>query len=333
MNKINILDCTLRDGGYVNDWDFGYNSIKNIINLLSKSNIDFIEIGFLTKRKYDKNKTLFNSFEAAQNLLNNSIDFNKILLMIKFGDYDSDNLLKATNSKIKNIRLIFKKEQKNDALIFSRKLKEKGFNIFINPTFISQYNECEYIDLIEKINEINPMVFSIVDSVGVMNKKDVISALKIADNNLNKDCAICFHLHNNLQQSFLNTQSLLEIETKRNLIIDSSVFGMGRGAGNLCSELLAQYINENYFGKYNLSSIFQIIDEYINPIFQKNPWGYSIPYYLSAINNCHPNYSKYFIKKQIHSAQLIDKLLKSIPNENKIKYSESLIEEIYLNNK
>lgn len=332
MNKINILDCTLRDGGYVNDWNFGHSSIKDIIKLLFKSNIDFIEMGFLTKRKSDMDKTLFNSFHEAENILDYSIDFNKILLMIKFGDFDVENIPNSSDTKIKNIRFIFKKEQKNDAFVFCKKLKEKGYNLFINPTFVSEYNKIEYMELINKINEINPIVFSIVDSMGVMRKKDVLDAFEIADNNLNKDCALCFHLHNNLQQSFSNAQSLLDINTKRNLIIDSSIFGMGRGAGNLCSELLAQFINENFFGEYDLNSIFQIIDKYINPIFEKKPWGYSIPYYLSALNNCHPNYSKFFIKKQIHSAQLIDKLLKLIPNENKIKYNENLIENIYLNN-
>jgi 4-hydroxy 2-oxovalerate aldolase len=98
----------------------------------------------------------------------------------------------------------------------------------------------------------------------------------IIDHNLNKDIALGFHSHNNLQLSFSNAQELILLNSTRNIILDASVFGMGRGAGNLCTELLIQYINENIIRKYDLMPVLEIIDKYIQHLYTKHSWGYSV---------------------------------------------------------
>ena len=116
------------------------------------------------------------------------------------------------------------------------------------------------------------------------------------------------------------------------MIIDSTIFGMGRGAGNLCTELLTEYINDNYDGNYDIIPILKIIDEQINPIFANTPWGYSVPYYLAAKNHCHPNYAKYLVEKQTVPVEVINNLLKLVPNNKKSLYDTNLIRQIYLDN-
>ncbi len=330
MSNIKVLDCTLRDGGYINEWNFGLEKSRKILNLLSKSNIDYIETGFLTEEKTTYEKTLFNSFEDIRKFVPFDLDNERLFGMITYGKFPIEKVPDVNKSVIKGIRLIFKKSQKDKAMVYCKKLKSKGYKLFINPTFIDQFTDEEIIEVIKDINDIHPYGMSIVDSMGVLKEADLLRLYYLIDHNLRKDIALCFHSHNNLQLSFSNAQCLMKVCKDRELIIDSTVFGMGRGAGNLCTELITQYINDNYNGHYDIIPILKIVDEQINPIFAKTPWGYSVPYYLAATNHCHPNYAKYLVDKQTVPVEFINNLLKSIPDNKKSIYDVNLIKQLYL---
>ena len=328
MNNVKILDCTLRDGGYVNDWEFGLESIKQLITNLSYSNIDFVECGFLKNSLYDNNKSIFSNISQLKDLLPKT-NSTKFALMINYGEFSIDDVDEKF-SKDLMLRIAFKKKDLPKVLDFSYKLKEKGFNIFLNPMYINMYSDMELLDLISEINKIKPFAFSIVDTIGAMKEKDILSSFYLIDNNLLKEIVLCFHSHNNLQLSFSNAQSLMRVCTKRELIIDSTVFGIGRGAGNIQTEQLIKYINDNSEEKkYNIIPILKSIDEQINPIYIKTPWGYSVPYYLAAVNNCHPNYAKYLSNKKFLSVEKMDVILGSIPNDKKNIYDEELIKKSF----
>ena len=94
-----------------------------------------------------------------------------------------------------------------------------------------------------------------------------------------------------MQLAYSNAQSLVDLHSDRELIIDASVYGMGRGAGNLNTELFVQYLNDNADGNYDIKPLLSIIDEILNEFYQRNYWGYSLPNYLSASHNAHPNYA------------------------------------------
>lgn len=319
--SIKILDCTLRDGGYVNNWNFGFNSIKSIIQNLSEANIDFIECGFLKKDNKKIDSSIFTSSSELKEFLTNKKDYT---LMINYGEYPIEEIPEEDSIIY---RIAFKKEDLEDALNFCYQIKDKGNKIFINPMYTNTYKTDELLKLIDRVNEINPYAFTIVDSAGAMKESDVLSTYYILDKNLNKDIAICFHSHNNLKLSFANAQAIIKASSDRDLIIDSTVFGMGRAAGNLCTEVIAQYVNDNYQGNYNLIPILKILNEQINPIFDKTPWGYSVPYYLAAINSCHPSYAKYLDENKV-AVEKINEVLKLIPERNKYKYDELLIKKI-----
>lgn len=331
MKNIKILDCTLRDGGYVNSWKFTQKVISAIYCNLNEANIDYIECGFLKDTEFNSNKTLYNNIK----------DLNKIYLpknsnvvaMIIYGQFSQDKIIKKTkNILLDSIRVTFKKNEIEEVFKYFEKIKQAGYKVFVNPTNIDTYTDAELLSLIGKINKLKPYGFSIVDTKGILKEKDLLRLYYLIDYNLNKDIALCFHSHNNLQLSFSNAQCLMKVCRDRELIIDSTVFGMGRGAGNLCTELLTQYINDNYNGDYDIIPILKIIDEQINPIFAKTPWGYSVPYYLAAINHCHPNYAKFLVDKQTVPVEIINKLLQVIPNDKKSSYDTDLIKQIYLDN-
>ena len=104
------------------------------------------------------------------------------------------------------------------------------------------YTDEEFLDLIRRVNELEPYAFYIVDSFGMMKRKDLTRLFYLVEHNLNENIKIGFHSHNNMQLAYSNAQSLVDLHSDRELIIDASVYGMGRGAGNLNTELFVQYM-------------------------------------------------------------------------------------------
>lgn len=130
--------------------------------------------------------------------------------------------------------------------------------------------------------------------------------------------------------SFSNAQEMIRMARQRDIIIDSSCYGMGRGVGNLATELLADYINNNIEQRYSLLPILNIVDTYLMPIYAVQRWGYDLPYFLSATAKCHPNYAAYLMKKETLRIQTIEKILSLIPIEKRSEFDSELIEKLYL---
>lgn len=326
---VKILDCTLRDGGYVNNWEFGTQTISSVATKLSSAAVELIECGFLSQTKATSyGQSVFRTIEAAEELFC-EISAN-LALMINCGEYKVEDIPPYNNGNIKTLRIAFHKHQRNEAQQLFVGLKEKGYCVFFQPMVTMSYSDRELLDLIDWANEYQPDAFYLVDSFGTMRKEDVLRMFSLIHNNLVSKIAIGFHSHNNLQLSFSNAQALVGINKSRELYIDSSVFGMGRGAGNLCTELFAQYINENIEKRYDMLPILEVMDECIIPIYNRLPWGYSAPYYVAAINDCHPNYATYLVNKQSLHVRDINTILKNIPADKRRLYDVNLITELYL---
>ena len=157
-----------------------------------------------------------------------------------------------------------------EAAELSRQIKAKGYKVFVQAMVSLSYSDEEFLAMIRMMNEIEPYAFYIVDSFGMMKKKNLIRLFYMVENNIKDGIWIGFHSHNNMQLAYSNAQSLVDAQTNRNLIIDSSIYGMGRGAGNLNTELFVEYLNENADGKYNLKPLLNVIDEILNDFYQKN---------------------------------------------------------------
>lgn len=327
---IKLLDCTLRDGGYVNEWKFGNKTISKIVENLTSAGMDFIEIGFMKSKPYNPDASLFRYVSDFKPFIPEDRQKSKYYGMITYGDYNLDDIPHNDGSSIDGLRIIFKKKDKNAALEYCQKAMSKGYEIFINPTFMDQYSDSELLELIKEVNLIHPTGFSIVDSMGVMDKTTVVRMFMLINHNLLPDIKVCFHSHNNLQQSFQNAVALIDCHSNRELIIDVSVMGMGRGAGNLNAELMISHLNENHGTNYNLLPILKIADEHIVKIFALTPWGYSLPYFLAASTKCHPNYASYLVGKQTISIDAMNAILLRIPDNKKATYDVELIKQLYL---
>lgn len=328
---IRTLDCTLRDGGYINNWHFGRSKAVNIVKKLESAGVDIIEVGFLDEGfACTEDSTVFSSVESLERFLAEcriSRTTNAVA-MIMHGSFDVDKLPEAGGA-LKGIRYCFKKEYVGEALEICRKIAEKHYDVYLQPASLTDYSDLDIIDLVMRANELKISAFYIVDTYGLMRREQVVRYFYIIDNNLSAGVPIGFHSHNNLQLSFSNSQALIDICKNRELFIDSSVFGMGRGAGNLCTELLIQYINDNIRKKYDLLPILETMDECIMPIYSVRPWGYAAPYYIAAINDCHPNYATYLVDRQTLCIRDINSIIRTVPKEYRHKYDKQLISALY----
>ena len=320
---IKVLDCTLRDGGYIIDWMFQKDCIKSITDNLSRAKIDFIECGFLKECEYNPDKTFFDTPERVV------LKSGRASLMVNFGEFSSENFQYAyENSPI--IRVALKKHLIKEALEYIQTLKDKGWDVFANPMSTNTYSKEELASLITELNKIEPYGISIVDTLGNMYENDVIEIFKFIDDRLEKNISIGFHSHNSMQLSFSNTKALLKAGIEREIIIDSCVYGMGRGAGNLCTELITKYLNDNCGKSYKIPPILKIITKNLKPIYNKKPWGYSTPYYIAAIHGCHPNYANHLVNLGF-TDEKIDEIIALIPEEKKTSFDKELLQNILKN--
>ena len=332
MSNIKILDCTLRDGGYVNNWHFGRKAIETMLFNFSKSNTDIVECGFLTNKPYDPDYSLYNSVEQLNELVSSDSSMNTMhVAMIAIGEREINPVLlsEADSTVLDGIRLTFHPNEIDLAFEWAEIIKSKGYKLFMQPVGTTNYTDKQFLDLLERINKLEPYAFYIVDTLGVMYEKDLIRQVFLVDNNLNPTISLGYHSHNNFQLAFSNAQALSQYNTKRNIIIDCSANGMGRGAGNLCSELFMDYLNRTFSKNYDVLPVLEIVDRYLIPISLSNPWGYNSAYFLSASNNCHPNYSSYLMAKHSLSMPAIGSILKQIPQNEKRFFNKALIEKIY----
>jgi len=331
MKSVSVLDCTLRDGGYVNDWNFGFGSIKSIISRLAKAKIDIIEVGFIDENHaYNQDRSIYPDSNSIKPVLENiDVQDSMIVAMIDFGTCSLDKITLQKDSCLDGIRVIFKKKDQDAAIEYMNAIKEKGYKVFVNPVSATGYSEHEALTLIKKIIAIDPYTVTIVDTYGLMHGGDAFKYYKIYDENINPGTIIAYHAHNNFQLAYSNSIHLINNKTDRPLVVDSSLYGMGKSAGNTSTELLTMYLNENNGSSYDIDQILEAIDVDIMKEFNKQRWGYSLPYYIAALNDCHPDYVKHLLNKKTLAVKTVNEILIQIPSEMKLSFKKILIESLY----
>lgn len=330
-NRIAVLDCTLRDGGYCNNWEFGYDNTKRIVRGLSDAGVEIIECGFITNViEYRKGTTRFTDVDQVQDIIQPK-DTSKIYVcMINYGEYEIQDIPECDGSSVDGIRVAFHKADAEKAMEFCGQIKEKGYMVFAQPMLTLDYTDFEILELVEQCNRIHLYAMYIVDSFGVMKQRDLLRLFYLIEHNLEKEIRIGYHSHNNMQLSYANAQALAAVQTDRKIVIDSSVFGMGRGAGNLNTELFIDYLNDSVGACYRIAPLLNMIDGILNRFYQEKYWGYSLPNYLSAAYNAHPNYASYLSDKHTLTVQNMNDIFAMMPGEKRGKFDKKYVEELYV---
>lgn len=327
--SVKLLDCSLRDGGHVTGSYFGAKTIVGIVDNLNKSGIEYIELGFLKDCDFNKDYAVFNGIEDVKRTIEMGKTKAEYVLMVQEDQYDI-NKLEECDGTIPRIRVSFHCYDIDEGLEYCRKVIEKGYKCHVNPINIMGYTDEEIISIVKRVNEINPDVFSIVDTFGAMTQKDLLRICYLIDHNLNESIGLGLHLHENMALSFSLAQTFIDAnKSGRDIIIDGSLLGMGKAPGNLCIELIMDYINKELGVRYNLETVYDAIDDYIKPIRRKYKWGYSPEFALSAQFNLHRTYAEYLQNKGKLRTKDILQILGSIPNEKKVVYDAQYIENLY----
>ncbi len=321
MGNIKLLDCTLRDGGYVNEWGFGYDCIRDICKEAVNSHADIVELGFLRDVRYDKDSAIFNDVKQLAPIISVKNKSTMYAVMCEARNpLPIAKISERTEDTVDVVRVIVWKSLLQEGLEYCRGIMERGYRLCIQPNRVDQYTKEEFAQAIELFNVLNPMAVYVVDSFGLLDKNEIVDYVKIADKYLNQDIALGYHGHNNLMQAYGAAQAVLELELARDVIIDASVYGIGRGAGNLNIELIAKYLNENYAANYNLLCYMSIYEKCIKDIYRNTPWGYSASYYLTALHRCNPMYAGYYDEKKL-PISLIDEILGNLSETEKVIYN------------
>lgn len=341
MRDIKLLDCTLRDGGYVNDWEFGHDHLCSIFQRLADTNVDFIEVGFLDERRpFDINRSIMPNTRSADRIYGGLNKKRAIVMgMIDYGTCSLENIQDAEDTFIDGIRVIFKKHIMREAMGFCAALKEKGYIVFSQLVSMTSYHDDELMELIQLVNEVKPYAVSMVDTYGLMTPEILKHYFTLLNRYVDVSVCIGFHAHNNFQLGFANVMSMVEytaadseekLQNQRSFLVDGTLFGMGKSAGNAPLELIAMYLNEKGGGNYMVNPMLEAIEESIMTFYRKSPWGYETHYYLSALNKCHPNYVKQFRDKENLSVSAVNHILGRIePEDKKLLYDKKVGEALY----
>lgn len=287
---IKVVDCTLRDGGLVNNFAFSDEFVKDLYRTNIKAGVDYMEFGYKASKeifkKEDFGKWKFCEEEDIRAIVGNN-DFDmKISVMTDVGrtDYKND-ILKKEDSVIDLVRTATYIHQIPTAIEMIQDAHEKGYETTVNIMAISKVREEELDNGLALLAECDVDVIYLVDSFGAFYPEQI---RRLTDKYMNiaekYGKKIGIHAHNNQQLAFANT---IEALSNGASLLDATVSGMGRGAGNCFMESLLAFLRNP---KYNLVPVMDFVQKYIQAEKAKgNVWGYDIPYLLTGILNAHPS--------------------------------------------
>lgn len=319
--KVQIVDCTIRDGGYLLDKNSAPEFVKGIIKGIVDSGIDFVETGFLQTKVNGESIVYHNSKDVVKYLPDDS----KNTHYLGFCDnsrYTAAELDVCDKTSFSWLRISFAKHEIDSSLEFCKEAINKGYKVQFNPMDSISYTMEERSALIEKVNKVKPSIFSIVDTFGAMYMTDLVAIFKQVDGLLDKNISIGLHSHDNLGLSCALAERMIELadETGRSIAIDGSLYGMGRGAGNAKTELLADYLNKHHGANYNIQKLLEIIDKFIIPLKKNVHWGYDLPMYICGTKHSHVDNVNHLIKEHNCSIHEIYDVIERLTPQQRTRY-------------
>ena len=332
--KIELLDCTLRDGAYIVDAKFGAPAIRGIIKKSQEANIEIIECGWLKDKEYEDGTTFFHVPDDLKQYIDKKQSDSILAVMIDWDRYSLDNLPQNDGKSIDAIRVVFPHGKYREGIEVGRKIRAKGYQVFYQLANTLAYSNDELMSLADEINTVDCVAVSVVDTFGAMYEEDLERIVAVLNKNLSKKIGLGFHSHNNQQLSFALTMHFIELlqHSSRVCMVDASLCGMGRGAGNATTELVANYLNRKQNCNYDMDAIMDAIDIYMEYFKEYYTWGYSTPYFIAGMYCCHVNNIAYLLENHRTNAKDMRNIIESLSEEDRRKYDYDLLEEKYIEN-
>ncbi|MBR4703117.1 MAG: hypothetical protein IKO91_04675 [Oscillospiraceae bacterium] len=336
MGSLNLLDCTLRDGGYINDWRFGEEAILDIKERMEQTGADVVELGFMRNEPYQRDRVVFNSMDQVKRLIGKKKPGVRYAVMCEIANPFPVELLAPADAESADIIRVIVWKTKHDetgkvvdaldeGFEYCRGIVEKGYRLCVQPARVDQYSEEEFVSMVRRFSQLDPLAIYVVDSWGTQNAEGLLRYMHLADGNMPQQITLGYHGHNNMMQALGVAQAMLREGFGRDIMIDASVYGIGRGAGNLNLEIFAKYLNEQYGKHYALEPMLETYEKWIKAIYELEPWGYSIPFFLTAKYNCNPNYARALGFGMKLDAGTIQRFLSGLSEEDRIIYRKEIV--------
>jgi len=323
---VKILDCTIRDGGYLNNWHFDFKLVRELYRAHSKSGIDFFEVGFRSTEKYFDPKKYGPWRFTPESLLSKvveGISGAPISLMVDFGKTDIEDIPYREDSLVTMYRVAVHVDQILNAIDYCDAISKKGYISSIQLMGIVRYSDEDFIQILKPLRDSQITYIYFADSYGSLLPSDIkyfYDRLSITGKKLG------FHPHNNLQLAFANTLEAIKSGID---IVDGSTYGMGRGAGNLPIEILLSHLEHKaQMDQYNTLAVLDVIDRYMLDLHKKLRWGYDLPYMLSGMFEVHPYYSKTMVDYREYSMEDIVRALETVKSIKPIGFEKELLDSI-----
>ncbi|MFZ4863881.1 aldolase catalytic domain-containing protein [Sphingobacterium sp. Mn56C] len=276
-----ILDCTLRDGGYYTNWDFDSQCVQSYLVSLNKLPVDYIEIGYrsIPMQEY-LGKYFYSPIYEIENL--KKITNKKLVVIINEKDIRKEHLkalLEPIVGLVAMVRIALDPENLVRAITLTEEIKKYGFEVAFNVMYMSKWKEKS--GFLTQLNSVNGLAdcFYMVDSYGGVTPTEVVETIGLLKDSIN--VPLGFHGHNNLELALINTLTALENGVE---MVDATILGMGRGAGNLKTELLLTYLNKEKGFNVDFNALGQAVDAF-QPLLNKHQWGTNLPYMISGANS------------------------------------------------
>ncbi len=284
--QIKVLDCTIRDGGLMNNHDFDDRFVRAIFKAVSEAGIDYMEIGYKNSKKLfpgDKyGAWKFCSDDDIRKVTDGIPSKTKLSVMVDVDRVDLEDIKPKKESPVSMIRTACYVKDVDKAIYLANHFADKGYETAVNLMAISKVLEVELTECLTQLEkECKCNVVYLVDSNGSLYQETVEYLIKKAKS-IVKTKEIGIHAHNNQQLAFSNT---IEAIIHQANYLDSTIFGMGRAAGNCPTELLLGFLKNP---KFDIRPILDVISKEMIPLSRKVEWGYVIPYAITGILDEHP---------------------------------------------
>jgi 4-hydroxy 2-oxovalerate aldolase len=307
---VKILDCTLRDGGYYTNWDFNKTVVDQYIQSTNKLPLEYLEIGYRSiPMKGYLGKYFYSPIYELERLRNDSNK--KLAIILNEKDICIEhlyNLLDPIIGLIQMIRIAIDPEHLGRAIFLAERIKRLGFEVSFNVMYMSKWGQ--YSGFESELKNIDDIVdyFYMVDSYGGVYPNDIKDTIKLVRENTS--CKLGFHGHNNLELALINTLTAIDEGVD---IVDATLLGMGRGAGNLKTELLLSSLNSNKKLDVDFNALGIGVSAF-EGLFDKYKWGTNLPYIISGSNSLPQKDVMDWVSSRVYSFNSIIQALQNQKN-------------------
>jgi 4-hydroxy 2-oxovalerate aldolase len=282
---IRVLDCSIRDGGLINQWQFTDAFVRATYQALCAAGVDYVEIGYKASRsQFDPEKFgkwRFCDDDDIRRVIDGIEPTAKLACMVDIGRVEEKDIVPVDQSPFAMIRVACYIREVAKAIDLCNMIMDKGYETTVNIMAVSTNLEREIDEALDDLGKTKVPAVYVVDSYGAMHSEDVTFLVSKYREAL-PGKTIGIHTHNNRQLAFSNTiQAIINGAT----MLDASVYGIGRGPGNCCLELLLTFLQNP---KFRLRPVLELIQNHYLPLRDKIEWGYIIPYMITGMLNEHP---------------------------------------------